>query len=272
MMTTSCLRLGRPVSQCGFELQANAERYLRPRVRLAITYPPALLAATLQVAARCTFELTQIRYRYPLETVLPGMTAQQTLAWLTWQGVQARHPQGTPPVIEAQIHKELDLIADRGYEMYFLTVHDIVRYARSVGILCQGRGSAANSAVCYYLGITAVDPEHSHLLFERFISKERSEPPDIDVDFEHDRREQVIQYIYSKYGRDRAAIAAVVTSYRTRSALRDVGKALGVAPALIDAFAKDHHWFDEAIAEDRLQGLAQACGTPLPPHLTTLWL
>ncbi len=268
----TAVRLGRPVAECGFELQANAERYLRPRVRLAGTYPPELLAATLEVASRCTFDLREIRYRYPLETVLPGMTAQQTLAWLTWQGVEARFPEGVPPRIEAQIHKELDLIADRGYEMYFLTVHDIVRFARSVGILCQGRGSAANSAVCYYLGITAVDPATSHLLFERFISKERSEPPDIDVDFEHDRREQVIQYIYAKYGRDRAAITAVVTCYRTRSALRDVGKALGVPPELIDAFAKDHHWFDEAIAEERLQELADACGVPLPAHLTALWL
>jgi len=268
----TAVRLGRPVAECGFALQANAERYLRPRVRLAGTYPPELLAATLEVASRCTFDLREIRYRYPLETVLPGMTAQQTLAWLTWQGVQARFPQGVPDRIAAQIHKELDLIADRGYEMYFLTVHDIVRFARSVGILCQGRGSAANSAVCYYLGITAVDPATSQLLFERFISKERSEPPDIDVDFEHDRREQVIQYIYAKYGRDRAAITAVVTCYRTRSALRDVGRALGIAPALIDAFAKDHHWFDEAIAEERLQELADACGVPLPAHLTGLWL
>lgn len=268
----TAVRLGRPVAECGWALQANAERYLRPRVRLASIYPPDLTAATLKVAARCTFDLRQIRYRYPLETVLPGMTAQQTLAWLAWEGVRGRHPEGIPPRIEAQIHKELDLIADRGYEMYFLTVHDIVRFARGQGILCQGRGSAANSAVCYYLGITAVDPSHSHLLFERFISKERSEPPDIDVDFEHDRREEVIQYIYGKYGRDRAAIAAVVISYRTRSALRDMGRALGVAPALIDAFAKDHHWFDDDVAEDRLQELAAACGTPLPAHTAAYWL
>ncbi len=268
----TAVRLGRPVAECGWALQANAERYLRPRVRLSSIYPPGLLAATLEVAARCSFDLRQIRYRYPLETVLPGMTAQQTLAWLTWEGVRGRHPEGIPPPIEAQIHKELDLIADRGYEMYFLTVHDIVRFARSQGILCQGRGSAANSAVCYYLGITAVDPSQSHLLFERFISKERSEPPDIDVDFEHDRREEVIQYIYGKYGRDRAAIAAVVISYRTRSALRDMGRALGVAPALIDAFAKDHHWFDDDVAEDRLQELAAACGTPLPAHTAAYWL
>jgi error-prone DNA polymerase len=158
--------------------------------------------------------------------------------------------------------------------MYFLTVHDIVRFARSQGILCQGRGSAANSVVCYVLGITAVAPEDSHLLFERFISKERSEPPDIDVDFEHDRREEVIQYIYAKYGRERAAITAVVTTYRTRSALRDVGKALGVAPALVDAFAKDHHWFDEGMAADQLQSWrkAWACRcTGTPPRCGWSW-
>src|SRR5690606_5632371 len=147
-----------------------------------------------------------------------------------------------------------------------------VRYARSQGILCQGRGSAANSAVCYCLGITAVDPEHSQLLFERFISRERGEPPDIDVDFEHERREQVIQYIYSRYGRERAALTAVVISYRTRSALRDTGKALGVAPALIDAFAKDHHWFDDLRAVEHLQALAQQLDQPLPPRQATLWL
>nr|MBP8225122.1 error-prone DNA polymerase [Acidovorax sp.] len=151
-------------------------------------------------------------------------------------------------------------------------VHDIVRFARSQGILCQGRGSAANSVVCYVLGITAEAPEDSHLLFERFISKERSEPPDIDVDFEHDRREEVIQYIYAKYGRERAAITAVVATYRTRSALRDVGKALAVAPALVDAFAKDHHWFDEGIAADRLQELAKGLGVPLHRHTAALWL
>jgi len=268
----TAVQRGCSVAECGFALQPNAERHLRQRVRLAGVYPPALLAATLTVAARCTFSLGEIRYQYPLETVPPGMTPAQALAWLAHEGATGRYPHGVPDWIAAQIRKELALIAHCQYEMYFLTVHDIVRFARSQGILCQGRGSAANSVVCYVLGITAVAPEDSHLLFERFISKERSEPPDIDVDFEHDRREEVIQYIYAKYGRERAAITGVVTTYRTRSALRDVGKALGVAPALVDAFAKDHHWFDEGIATDRLQELAQAVGVPLHRHTAALWL
>ncbi|MFN4118811.1 error-prone DNA polymerase [Acidovorax sp.] len=268
----TAVQRGCSVAECGFALQPNAERHLRQRVRLAGIYPPELLAATLTVVGRCTFRLDEIKYQYPLETVPPGMTPAQALAWLVQTGVHSHYPQGAPERVQAQITKELDLIAHCGYEMYFLTVHDIVRYARSKGILCQGRGSAANSVVCYLLGITAVDPEQSHLLFERFISKERKEPPDIDVDFEHDRREEVIQYIYDKYGRDRAAIAAVVTCYRTRSALRDVGKALGVAPALVDAFAKDHHWFDEDIAADRLQELAATVGAPLHRHTAALWL
>ena len=268
----TAVQRGCSVAECGFALQPNAERHLRQRVRLAGIYPPELLAATLTVAARCTFSLGEIRYQYPLETVPPGMTPAQALAWLAQEGAMGRYPQGVPDWIAAQIRKELALIAHCQYEMYFLTVHDIVRFARSQGILCQGRGSAANSVVCYVLGITAVAPEDSHLLFERFISKERSEPPDIDVDFEHDRREEVIQYIYAKYGRERAAITAVVTTYRTRSALRDVGKALAVAPALVDAFAKDHHWFDEGIAADRLQELAKGLGVPLHRHTAALWL
>ena len=268
----TAVQRGCSVAECGFALQPNAERHLRQRVRLAGIYPPELLAATLTVAARCTFSLGEIRYQYPLETVPSGMTPAQALAWLAQEGAMGRYPQGVPDWIAAQIRKELALIAHCQYEMYFLTVHDIVRFARSQGILCQGRGSAANSVVCYVLGITAVAPEDSHLLFERFISKERSEPPDIDVDFEHDRREEVIQYIYAKYGRDRAAITAVVATYRTRSALRDVGKALAVAPALVDAFAKDHHWFDEGIAADRLQELAKGLGVPLHRHTAALWL
>ena len=268
----TAVQRGCSVAECGFALQPNAERHLRQRVRLAGIYPPELLAATLTVAARSTFSLGEIRYQYPLETVPPGMTPAQALAWLAQEGAMGRYPQGVPDWIAAQIRKELALIAHCQYEMYFLTVHDIVRFARSQGILCQGRGSAANSVVCYVLGITAVNPEDSHLLFERFISKERSEPPDIDVDFEHDRREEVIQYIYAKYGRERAAITAVVATYRTRSALRDVGKALAVAPALVDAFAKDHHWFDEGIAADRLQELAKGLGVPLHRHTAALWL
>lgn len=241
----TAIRMGRTVAECGFALQPNAERHLRSRLRLASLYPRAMLEATLELAGRCSFSLAEIRYRYPKESVLPGMTATQTLAWLTWEGAAGRYPQGIPEDVRYQLHKELALIEGQKYEMYFLTVHDIVRYARSAGILCQGRGSAANSAVCYCLGITAVNPDGNHLLFERFISKERSEPPDIDVDFEHARREEVIQYIYGKYGRDRAALTAVVSCWRSRSALRDVGKALGLPADLIDALAKGQYWFSE---------------------------
>ena len=241
----TAIRLGRTVAECGFALQPNAERHLRSRLRLASLYPRAMLEVTLELAGRCSFSLDEIRYHYPKESVLAGMTATQTLAWLTWEGAAGRYPQGIPGKVRDQLHKELALIEDKKYEMYFLTVHDIVRYARSVGILCQGRGSAANSAVCYCLGITAVNPHGGNLLFERFISKERGEPPDIDVDFEHARREEVIQYIYGKYGRDRAALTAVVSCWRSRSALRDVGKALGLPADLIDALAKGQYWFSE---------------------------
>jgi error-prone DNA polymerase len=268
----TAVRQGCTVAECGYALQPNAERHLRQRVRLAGIYPPELLAATLEIAARCTFSLDEIKYQYPLEALPAGMTPAEGLAWLTWEGAQSRYPQGVPDKVVAQILRELVLIADCKYEMYFLTVHDIVRYARGEGILCQGRGSAANSAVCYCLGITEVDPERTKLLFERFISKERKEPPDIDVDFEHSRREEVIQYVYGKYGRNRAAIAAVVTTYRTRSVLRDVGKALGVPARLVDAFAKDHHWFDEAFAAHRLQEMAQDMGESLSLHTAGLWL
>ena len=260
------------VAECGYALEPNGERRLRSRTQLATTYSPKLLAATLEVASRCHFKLDQIRYNYPLETVLPGKTAQQTLSWLTWEGARAWYPQGIPLDIQNQVLNELDLIGELGYAMYFLTVHDIVRQARSWGILCQGRGSAANSVICFFLGITAVRPEKGNLLFERFISKERKEPPDIDVDFEHERREEVIQYIYEKYGHERAAITAVVITYRLRSALRDVGKALGVAPALVDAFAKDHYWFDDEAAEERLQGLADDVGEKISQHIAQLWL
>ena len=269
----TAIRLGRSVADCGLALHANAERHLRPRAQLAATYPPALLAATLTVAERCHFTLDELRYHYPQETVLPGLTPTQTLRRLTEQGAAERYPHGTPAAVAAFIHKELALIAECRYEMFFLTVHDIVRAARRMGILCQGRGSAANSVVCWCLGITAADPEKSHPLLERFISRARqNEPPDIDVDFEHERREEVIQYIYTKYGRERAALAATVICYRTRSALHDVGKALGVPAPLIDAFAKDHHWFDDTLAADRLVDLAQQTGCAITPEQARLWL
>ena len=222
----TAVRLGKPVAQCGFALQPNAEAHLRSRARLAALYPVELLANTLVVAGRCNFSLDALRYQYPLEAVLAGHTPAQTLRQYVEEGAQERYPQGMPASVRQQVEHELVLIAELRYEMYFLTVHDLVRFARGRGILCQGRGSAANSAVCYCLGVTEVDPSRMNVLFERFISRERDEPPDIDVDFEHQRREEVIQYIYAKYGRERAAITAVVTSYRPRSALRDVGRAL----------------------------------------------
>ena len=269
----TAIRLGRPVVDCGFALHANGERHLRPRARLAESFPADLLAATLAVTSRCTFTLEEVRYHYPTEAVLPGLTPTQTLRRLTIEGARQRYPQGVPRAIWKYVAKELRLIADCRYEMFFLTVHDIVRFARRRDILCQGRGSAANSVVCWCLGITAADPEKSHPLLERFISKARqNEPPDIDVDFEHERREEVIQYIYGKYGRDRAALAATVICYRTRSALRDVGKALGVDERLIDAFAKDHHWFDDVLAADRLGELAGKHGCSIGPDQARLWL
>lgn len=269
----TAVRLGRPVGECGFALQSNAERHLRQRMRLAQVYPHELLERTLEVADRCTFSLEEIKYKYPLETVPEGLTAQQALRKFTIEGARDRYPAGVPWRVRRQLVRELDLISDCGYEMYFLTVHDIVRFARSQGILCQGRGSAANSAVCYCLGVTAVDPTRSHLLFERFISRERKEPPDIDVDFEHERREEVIQYIYRKYGRDRAAIAAIVASYRTRSAIRDVGKALGLPETLVDAFAKDHFWFDErTLRVQKLAEMAAGLGVEVPEKSLALWM
>ncbi|NWG76256.1 MAG: error-prone DNA polymerase, partial [Rubrivivax sp.] len=200
--------------------------------------------ATVALAARCAFSLDELRYEYPQEIVPDGHTPASWLRELTEEGLVRRFPQGTPAKVRAQVEHELALIAQLRYEPYFLTVADLVQWARAQGILCQGRGSAANSAVCYALGVTEVDPARTSLLFERFISAERNEPPDIDVDFEHQRREEVIQYVYRKYGRHRAALTAVVISYRPRSALRDAGRALGIDLDRIDAVAKSQHWFD----------------------------
>ncbi|WP_439607372.1 error-prone DNA polymerase [Hydrogenophaga sp.] len=247
-------RIGQPLTACGFALEPNAEQHLRLRLTLGQLYPAELLAETLAVAARCVFSLDELRYQYPSEVVPEGETPSSYLRRLAWAGAARRWPRGTPPRFEQQIAHELELIADMRYEHYFLTVYDIVAFARSKGILCQGRGSAANSVVCYCLGITEVDPERTGLLFERFISRERDEPPDIDVDFEHERREEVIQYLYSKYGRERAALTAAVISYQPRSALRDVGKALGFEDGVLDALAKQSRWWDgHAIAPERLR-------------------
>ncbi|MEX3633112.1 error-prone DNA polymerase [Paraburkholderia sp. BR14320] len=242
--TMTAIRVGKPVHECGYDLAPNAEQHLRSRLRLANLYPEDALAATVDITSRCTFSLDELRYEYPDELVPAGHTPASYLRQETYIGAQRRFPAGIPHPVQQQIEHELELIADLQYEPYFLTVYDIVRFARSQHILCQGRGSAANSAVCYCLGVTEVDPARGNMLFERFISKERGEPPDIDVDFEHQRREEVIQYIYRKYGRDRAAIAAAVSTYRPRGALRETGKALGVDPQIVDAVAKSHHWFD----------------------------
>ncbi len=242
--TLTAIRLGKPIAACGYDLAPNAEQHLRSRLRLTNLYPATALAETVRIAQLCTFSLDTLRYEYPDELVPPGETATTYLHKTTWMGARWRFPNGVPAKVQKQLTHELTLIAEMRYESYFLTVYDIVRFARSQNILCQGRGSAANSAVCYCLGITEVDPSRSHSLFERFISKERNEPPDIDVDFEHQRREDIIQYIYEKYGRVRAALTAVVISYKPRSVLRDVGKALGVDLSIVDRIAKSHRWWD----------------------------
>ncbi|HET7268537.1 MAG TPA: error-prone DNA polymerase, partial [Oleiagrimonas sp.] len=234
-------------------LYRNGERHLRQRQALANIHPEALLAETVHIARRCTFSLDQLRYRYPAELVPANHTPTTWLRHLTENGMRWRWPDGEPASVRAQIEHELTLIAELAYEPYFLTVHDIVCFARSQGILCQGRGSAANSAVCFALGITEVDPARINVLVERFISKERDEPPDIDIDFEHERREEVIQYIYRKYGRERAALTATVIGYRARSAVRDVAKTLGLPPDAINklGFAFSH-WDGRAPMDERL--------------------
>jgi error-prone DNA polymerase len=240
----TAIRLKVPLSEAGTKLYPNGERHLRPLPRLQELYPAAFLEETLRVAERCTFGLDELRYEYPEEIVPPGETPTSHLRRLTERGAAKRWPGGAPAAVREGIEHELALIAELKFEPFFLTVHDVVQYARAQNILCQGRGSAANSTVCYCLEITEVDPSRMAMLFERFISKERNEPPDIDVDFEHERREEVIQYIYRKYGRERAALAATVIRYRPRSALRDVGKALGYGPDDVDRLARGMQWWD----------------------------
>ncbi len=242
-------RLKRTVAECGQALFPNAERCLRLRVRLAQLYPAPLLAESVAIAARCRFSLDELRYEYPEELVPPAHTPASWLRKLTEDGLARRFPGGVPEKARSLAEHELALIAELAYAPFFLTVHDVVDFARSQGILCQGRGSAANSVVCYALGITEVDPARMSTLFERFLSRERNEPPDIDVDFEHERREEVIQYVYRKYGRDRAAIAATVICYRPKSAVRDVGRALGVAPQEVDAVAKSFAFWDQGLPQ-----------------------
>ncbi len=269
--TLAAIRLGIPVHEAGHALYPNAERHLRLRARLAQVYPPELLVATISIAGRCDFSLESLRYEYPDEIVPPGHTPASHLRSLTETGLLRRFPRGTPKHVRNLVEHELALIAELGYEHFFLTVYDIVQYARSQGILCQGRGSAANSAVCYALGITEVDPARMSVLFERFISRERNEPPDIDVDFEHQRREQVIQYVYRKYGRDRAALAATVITYRPRSALRDVGKALGLELSQLDRLAKSMNWWDgRRVLPERLREGGFAPDSPVIERLIRL--
>jgi error-prone DNA polymerase len=237
-------RLKCTVAECGFELAPNAESAMRSRVRLSHIYKHEWLTQSLVLAGRCAFSLAELHYEYPEEIVPAGHSPVSWLRELTEKGAAERYPEGLPKAVRGMIEHELALIKTLQYEPYFLTVADLVQWARAQGILCQGRGSAANSAVCYCLGVTAVNPNESVLLFERFISVERNEPPDIDIDFEHQRREEVIQYIYRKYGRHRAALTGVVISYRPRSALRDAGRALGIDIERIAAVAKSQHWFD----------------------------
>src|SRR3954470_13324762 len=265
----TCIREKVTIATAGYRLNPNAERHLKSpdeMVRLFARWPHAI-SATRDFADSLHFSLDELRYEYPRETVPDGRTPQQYLEQLTWEGAKQRWPGGIPDKVLAQLRHELTLIQKLDFARYFLTVHDIVAFARSLSppILCQGRGSAANSAVCYCLGITAVDPSTTDLLFERFISEERKEPPDIDVDFEHERREEVIQHIYEQYGRDRAGIAATVIHYRPRSAIREVGKVMGLSEDVCAAIASNYWGSMEAeVAEER----AADAGLDLAdPHL-----
>ncbi|WP_020650415.1 error-prone DNA polymerase [Solimonas variicoloris] len=265
----TALRHHLPVARCGHRLFSNAERHLRRLDDLAALYPRALLDESLNVAARCRFRIESVKYRYPKEIVGAGHTPTSWLRQLVETRIPTRWPDGCPAKVRATIEHELALIAQKEYEAFFLTVYQIVRYARERGILCQGRGSAANSVVCYVLGITEVNPEFNALLFERFVSIERDEPPDIDVDFEHERREEVIQHIYATYGRERAALAATVIGYRPRSALRDVGRALEIGAEVIDRVAKSLAWWD---SPDGLAERLKVVGVdPAAPRIR-LWL
>ena len=265
----TCIREKVTLAEAGYKLQANAERHLKTpdeMARLFRAYPDAI-ANTVTVAEACRFSLDELRYEYPEEPVPAGLDPQAYLAHLAWEGARERYPEGIPAKIKSNIAKELVLIEKLDYAPYFLTVHDIVRFARSLDppILCQGRGSAANSTVCYVIGITAVDPNQIDLLFERFISEERKEPPDIDVDFEHERREEVIQYLYRRYGRERAGLAATVITYRGRSAMREVGKVMGLSEDVTGVLAGSI-WgmMPEELQEKRLKEIGL---DPDDPHL-----
>jgi len=268
----TAIRLNIPIAEAGWQLYPNGERHLRERERLARLYPPDLLTESVAIANACTFSLEELRYEYPRELVPAGYTPTTYLRKLVEEGIKWRWPDGAPAGTLATIEKELNLIGDLRYEPYFLTVQDIVAYARSKHILCQGRGSAANSLVCYCLGVSSVGPEReAALLFERFISRERGEPPDIDIDFEHDRREEVIQYIYRKYGRERAAIAATVIMYRPRSALRDMAKVFGLDPETGGRLSQVMQWWDGTEAlPDRVRDAGFDISDPVLKNIVTL--
>jgi error-prone DNA polymerase len=264
----TAIRRNTPITAAGYALGPSGERHLRSLRELERLYPRTLLDETLAIAERCRFSLEELRYQYPQELVPPDETPTSWLRKLTEQGIRTRWPQGVADHVRELIEHELALIAELRYEAYFLTVHDLVSFATSRGILCQGRGSAANSVVCFCLGVTSVDPAHQEVLFERFISRERNEPPDIDVDFEHERREEVIQYVYEKYGRHRAALAATLITYQPRSALRDAGKALGLDALQVERLARTMHWWDgHRIADERIR---EAGFDPANPLLTRL--
>ncbi len=254
----TAIRHNTTIDALGFRRERHADRYLKPpeeMSRLFARYPEAV-ARSIKIVERCRFSLDELVYQYPEERADPALTPQQTLEHLTWEGATNRYPDGLPDSVRASLEHELRLIARLDYAPYFLTVNSIVRFARSKGILCQGRGSAANSAVCFVLGITAIDPDRNSLLFERFVSEERREPPDIDVDFEHERREEVIQWIYETYGRDRAALCAVVSRYRAKGALRDVGKAFGLPEDLIKTLSTQvWGWSEQEIGPQHVDAL-----------------
>ncbi len=265
--TMTAIRLRTTLAEAGRALTPNAEQHLRSRLRLAQLYPAQLLEETLEVAACCSFSLDELRYEYPDEIIPEGHTPATWLRAITEAGAAQRFPEGMPATVRALVEHELALIAELRFEPYFLTVADVVRFAREQSILCQGRGSAANSAVCYCIGITEVDPSRMNMLFERFISRERNEPPDIDVDFEHQRREEVMQYVYRKYGRHRAALTATVICYRSRSAIRDVGKALGIDPQRIEPFTRNHLWWDgRMVRSERLREAGFDPDAPVVRH------
>ena len=263
--TMTAIGLVTPLSACGYALEANAERHMRTRVRLGKLYPRDTLEETLRIAALCHFSLNELAYEYPEELVPASESPSSYLRKLVMAGAMERWPKGLDLKRIGQIEKELSLIADLEYEKYFLTVHDIVSFARSRNILCQGRGSAANSIVCYCLHVTEIDPISMNMLIERFISRARNEPPDIDVDFEHQRREEVIQYIYTRYGRHRAALTASLITYHTRSALKDVGKALGLEASLIERISKSQQWWD---GPDAVASYLAEAGFDASSHIT----